>query len=170
MGEQQLRLMNDRDVDQVLAWRNHPDIRRYMYSTHEITPEEHRSWYKNAKSNKAISLMIYEQDDKALGFVSVTRSRSPEVADWGFYTAPDAPAGTGRSLGELALDYAFTVLRLHKLCGQLLAFNERSVRFHQNLKFSEEARLREHHFDGNKFHDVICFGLLKREWVASIED
>jgi UDP-4-amino-4,6-dideoxy-N-acetyl-beta-L-altrosamine N-acetyltransferase len=53
---------------------------------------------------------------------------------------------------------------LHKLCGQALAFNERSIRFHQNLGFRREGVLRQQHFDGEQYHDVVCFGLLASEW------
>jgi len=162
--------MNEKDLAQVLAWRNHLDVRRYMYSTHEISIQEHQSWYEKARNNNALNLLIYEQRGQALGFVRFSRSSCPEVADWGFYLAPDAPPGSGGMLGELALEYGFSVLKLHKLCGQALAFNERSIRFHLRLAFREEGRLREQHFDGIEFHDVVCFGLLKQEWKASSGD
>ena len=28
--------------------------------------------------------------------------------------------------------------------------------------------LRQQHFDGNRYHDIVCFGLLKHEWQPSI--
>jgi RimJ/RimL family protein N-acetyltransferase len=92
------------------------------------------------------------------------------VADWGFYLAPDAPKGSGRELGKQALDYAFTQLGLHKVCGQALGFNKRSIAFHTALGFTEEGCLREQHFNDGKFHDVVCFGLLSHEWQARAKD
>lgn len=170
MSNEQIRLMNERDLDQILEWRNHPNISQYMYSTHNITPQEHKSWFENVKRDKKKSLLIYEQNYKAMGFVSIARSRSEDVADWGFYVAPDALPGTGRKLGIQALRYSFTELCLHKICGQALDYNKRSINFHRSLNFSEEGRLREHHYNGNKFHDVIYFGLLKREWLNTIKE
>lgn len=170
MKDHSLRPMTESDLEQVLQWRNHPEVRRYMYTTHEIRLEEHRQWFMNATTNPAIELLIYEQGGKAQGFVNITRTRCPEVADWGFYLAPDAPKGSGRELGKQALNYAFTELSLHKVCGQALEFNERSIAFHNRLGFTEEGRLRDQHFDGDQFHDVVCFGLLNREWQAQIKD
>lgn len=170
MSNHQLRPMTDADLEQVLLWRNHPDVRRYMYTTHEIQLEEHRKWFASANTNPAVELLIYLQDDEACGFVSIARTRCHEVADWGFYLAPSAPKGSGRQLGKQALAYAFTQLNLHKLCGQALGFNERSIAFHKSQGFTEEGRLREQHFDGAQFQDVVCFGLLKHDWQVQAKD
>lgn len=170
MTRHQLRPMVEADLEQVLQWRNHPEVRRYMYTTHEICLDEHQKWFAGAITNPAIDLLIYEQDDTAQGFVNITRTRCPEVSDWGFYLAPNALKGSGRKLGKLALEYAFVKLELHKVCGQALGFNERSIAFHNALGFTEEGRLREQHFDGKQFHDVVCFGLLNRDWQAQAKD
>lgn len=164
MTEHSLRPMTEADLEQVLYWRNHPEVRRYMYTTHEIALEEHCKWFSGAMCNPVVDLMIYESQGEARGFVNITRTRCPVVADWGFYLAPDAPKGTGRSLGKQALAYAFEELGLHKLCGQALGFNRRSIAFHKALGFTEEGCLRDQHFDGHEFHDVVCFGLLGNEW------
>lgn len=170
MAEHKLRPMTESDLEQVLQWRNHLEVRRYMYTTHEIHPREHRKWFSSAVGDSGINLLIYEQDGTPQGFVNINRTRCLEVADWGFYLAPNAPKGSGRELGKQALEYAFTQLGLHKLCGQALGFNGRSIAFHQRLGFTEEGRLREQHFDGNQFHDVVCFGLLNHEWQAQAKD
>lgn len=169
MTAHQLRPMTETDLEQVLHWRNHPEVRRYMYTTHEIGLDEHRKWFGQASMNPAVDLMIYEVEGQGVGFVNITRTRSPDVADWGFYLAPDAPRGTGRSLGNQALSNAFGPLGLHKICGQALGFNERSIAFHKALGFTQEGRLRDQHFDGTEFHDVVCFGLLKHEWHTKIK-
>lgn len=170
MTDHTIRPMTERDLELVLQWRNHLEVRRYMYTTHEIRLEEHRKWFMNASNNLGIELLIYEQDGKAQGFVNITRTRCPKVADWGFYLAPNAPKGSGRELGKQALNFAFAQLTLHKVCGQAVGSNERSIAFHKRLGFIEEGRLREQHFDGNQFHDVVCFGLMHREWQAQAED
>lgn len=159
-----IRVMTADDLGCVLGWRNHPDIRRYMYTQHEITLEEHRAWFEHASQNSRKHLLVFEVDGIAQGFVNITELAALGVADWGFYIAPDAVRGTGRQLGKMALEYAFRNLRLHKVCGQALAFNERSIKFHLGLRFQQEGILRDHHHDGKNYHAVICFGLLSNEW------
>jgi RimJ/RimL family protein N-acetyltransferase len=114
--------------------------------------------------------LIYEQNKKTRGVVKISQATCAQVADWGFYLAPNSPKGTGRNLGTTALTYAFTQLELHKLCGQVIAFNKRSIDFHKALGFAEEGRMQEQHFDGKKFHDVVYFGLLRDMWQSAEED
>jgi len=168
MNDHRLRLMTELDLELVLQWRNHPEVRRYMYTTHEITTYEHRNWFAGASNNPSINLLIYQHLGKDSGFVSITRTRCHEVADWGFYLSPAAQKGTGRSLGREALAYAFDQLGLHKVCAQAIGFNGRSIEFHNALGFKKEGRLRDQYFDGAVYHDVLCFGLLNHEWKTSI--
>jgi len=156
--------MMESDLSAVFEWRNHSDVRKYMYSTHQIKMSEHLDWYAKESQNSTVHLLIYEKDKQPLGFVNISLKRSPEIAEWGFYLAPNGGArGGGMELGKLAIDFSFKNLKLHKLCGQAIAFNTRSITFHERLGFSQEGLGREHHYDGFQFHDVVYFGLLNRE-------
>lgn len=165
-----LRPMTREDLLRVLAWRNHPDIRSVMLNRHEISLAEHRAWFERASCDPTKRLLIFDEGGNALGFVSFTGIRGGGIADWGFYTAPDAAKGTGRRLGISALNLGFGEIGLHKICGQALAFNEASIRFHRMLGFRQEGILREQHFDGRHFRDLICFGLLRQEWHPTLSD
>ena len=160
----QIRLMVHADLEQVLAWRNHPDVRRFMYTQHEITLDEHQRWFERSLPDPKKHLLIFEVDHLPLGFVNFNEVGNGGIANWGFYAAPDAPKGSGRQLGRAALDHAFAQLKLHRICGQALAYNEPSIRFHKSLGFHQEGILRDQHFDGERYHHVICFGLLCHEW------
>lgn len=161
-----LRPMVSEDLQRVLAWRNHESVRRYMYTQHEIALHEHSQWFERASKDANRHLLIFEIDGVPLGFINIHRVAAGGIADWGFYAAPDAPKGTGRTLGQATLQHAFTQIGMHKLCGQALAYNERSIKFHLSLGFQQEGVLREQRFDGQTYHDVVCFGLLAREWHA----
>ena len=159
--------MASADLPAVLQWRNHPEVRRYMFTQHEISADEHRQWFEAASRDAKRHLLIYECAGDALGFVSLRVNAHPNVADWGFYVAPQASGGTGRALGRCALDHAFGALALHKVCGRAIEFNLRSIEFHQALGFKHEGLLREQHRQGDRYHAVLCFGLLGREWSGS---
>jgi UDP-4-amino-4,6-dideoxy-N-acetyl-beta-L-altrosamine N-acetyltransferase len=138
-----------------------------MLTQHEISADEHARWFTQASLDPHQHLLIFEWQGQALGFVSLRELASGGVAEWGFYAAPDAPKGSGRLLGQAALTYAFGQLNLHKVCGQALAFNQRSIGFHLALGFAQEGILRDQHFDGSDHHAIICFGLLATEWQAN---
>lgn len=160
-----LRLLHKDDLDLVRQWRNHPEVRRYMYTQHEIGAEEHYAWYERVQHDETRHLLIFEPNGRPTGFINfhVVDSQARR-AEWGFYLAPDAPQGSGRELGQIALEYAFENLGVHKVCGETLEYNTRSIRFHKRLGFTHEATLRDHYFDGDTYHDVIGFGLLITDW------
>lgn len=160
----QIRPMVQADLELVLAWRNHIDVRRYMYTQHEITLDEQQRWFELTLPDPKKHLLIFEVAQQPLGFINFNESGSGGIADWGFYVAPDAAKGSGRQLGRAALNHAFIELKHHKVCGQALAYNERSIKFHQSLGFQHEGILRDQHFDGERYHHVNCFGLLCSEW------
>ncbi len=159
-----VRLMSERDLQTVLRWRNHPNVRRFMFTQHEIGIDEHRRWFENGRLREGRHLLIFEIDGEAQGFVQLDRLGDKGVADWGFYVSPDAPLGTGRSLATAALTHAFHELKMRKVCGQALGYNDVSIKFHIALGFVHEGILRSQHFDGHHYHDVVCFGLLRDEW------
>ncbi len=168
MSSESLRRMTPADLEMVLRWRNHPDIRRWMYTTHEITLEEHQRWFESATHDSSKHLLIYERDGNAVGFVNISLLKGTDVAEWGFYLAPEAPSGIGTDFGRAVIRHAFETLGLYKLSGHALATNERSIRFHQRLGFRDEGVRRDHHLaaDGVR-HSVACFGLLRHEWQAA---
>lgn len=163
-----IRLMTSDDLQLVLSWRNHSSVRRYMFTQHEITLDEHQRWFAQASRNPGKHLLIYVAEESPVGFVQLSQSGGTPIADWGFYAAPDAPKGTGRNLGRAALGYAFEHLGLHKICGQALAYNEPSIRLHCALGFQQEGLLRDQHYDGQIYHDVLCFGLLISRWQPNL--
>lgn len=163
-SQRSIRDMRYEDLEMVLAWRNHPEIRRYMYTQQEITLAEHKAWFKRNTQDTDKHLLIFEFNEIPLGFVNFSRVTNGPISNWGFYVAPEAPKGTGRQLATAALIHAFTRLKLHKICGQALSFNERSIKLHLGLGFQREGILRDQHFDGHTYHDVVCLGLLTSEW------
>jgi UDP-4-amino-4,6-dideoxy-N-acetyl-beta-L-altrosamine N-acetyltransferase len=165
---ERLRPMTAEDLDQVLAWRNHPEVRAVMFVQQEISFEDHSKWFARAHEDKRKHLLVFEVAGIPSGFVNIAEQAHGRVADWGFYKAPDAAKGVGRRLGQAALAYAFDTLGLHKICGQVLSYNERSVQFHASLGFCQEGILRDQYFDSRCYHDVICFGLLQSEWQPGL--
>jgi UDP-4-amino-4,6-dideoxy-N-acetyl-beta-L-altrosamine N-acetyltransferase len=158
------RIITQDDLPLLLNWRNHADIRQFMFTQHEITPEEHLKWFERVSQDNSRCLLIVETSDGPIGYVQFNNVCVGGVGEWGFYTRPNAPSGSGKKLGETALQHAFEKLQLHKVCGQAIDTNEASIRFHRKLGFTQEGTLREHQRIDHSYHAVICFGLLKQEW------
>ena len=166
----QIRKMTEIDLSMVLAWRNHPEVRRFMFTQHEIDLAEHTQWFYRAVQDDTRQLLIVQELGIPIGYVQFNNVVPGGIADWGFYVRPNAEKGTGKKLGTLALDYAFERLKLHKICGQAIASNQVSIRFHERLGFTREAELRNQKINNRSYHNLICFGLLSNEWPADTKE
>jgi UDP-4-amino-4,6-dideoxy-N-acetyl-beta-L-altrosamine N-acetyltransferase len=162
----QVRGMTEGDLPMVLAWRNHPEVRRYMFTQHEISLFEHTQWFEQAVQDNTRRLLIVQEHGSPIGYVQFTNVEHGGVADWGFYARPDVAKGMGRKLGTCALEHAFGHFKLHKVCGQAMESNQASIRFHERLGFKREAELRDQKRMGDQYRTIIAFGLLSHEWQA----
>ena len=152
------------DLPDILIWRNHLSVRQLMFTQHEITQTEHKSWFQKASQDNTRRIMMVEENKQPIGFVQFSRVAIGGVASWGFYKAPGLPKGTGRKLGVTALEYAFDVLRLRKVCGQAIESNTDSIGFHQALGFIKEGVLSKQCIDAADLK-IINFGLTGRQWA-----
>jgi UDP-4-amino-4,6-dideoxy-N-acetyl-beta-L-altrosamine N-acetyltransferase len=160
-----VRRLQASDLPTILQWRNHPQIRSMMLAQHEISWQEHLAWFERLNQDPTRQAILVEERDVPLGFIHFSNTAAGSTSDWGFYAAPYAVKGTGRKIGTTGLNYAFGELKLHKICGQALSFNEASIRFHLKLGFQQESILRSHHKLGNHNYDLVCFGLVATQWL-----
>ncbi|WP_310741040.1 UDP-4-amino-4,6-dideoxy-N-acetyl-beta-L-altrosamine N-acetyltransferase [Ideonella aquatica] len=168
MSTDRLRPLRAEDLPLVRAWRNHPAVRQHMFTTHEITAEEHAQWFQRQQADATRRLYLFERDGRPQGFMHLSGVQLGGVCEWGFYAAPDAPRGTGRAMGAATLAELFTVEQVHKICGQVLQGNAASMRFHETLGFRPEGVLHQQHCSTDGRHlDVHCYGLLAADWRAS---
>jgi RimJ/RimL family protein N-acetyltransferase len=73
----------------------------------------------------------------------------------------------GQRLGteavRLVLDYAFRVLKLHRVSARVVEYNRRAIRAYEKCGFVDEGREREAALVDGIWHDDIMMGLLDRE-------
>jgi len=162
-----VRLATAGDREQVWNWRNDPSVRSFMFSTSEVPWADHVAWFERTLVDPTKHALIFEINGEPSGFANIQELPSRKVAEWGFYKAPGAPGGTGKTLGGITLRYAFEILQLHKIYAQVLAFNQRSIELHLALGFEQEGLLRDQHFDGRAYYDVYCFGLRDAQWTET---
>ncbi len=115
-------------------WRNHPDIRRFMFNTDEIEWEQHCNWFARQQDNPDFCMLAYMVADTPQGYASF-KHLGNGIHEWGFYLAPSCPRGHGRTLGYLALQYAFHTLQAQEIQAQVLHHNTASLALHRKLGF-----------------------------------
>lgn len=163
-----LRPLEEQDLSLVLGWRNSDRVRAMMYTDAILSEVEHQHWFERLQASQQDALCyIFELHGEPVGVVNFTQfDARRERCTWGFYLGREGlPRGTGTYMGLLALKQAFGKLGILKLCGEVFAFNEASIAYHQRLGFVEEGRFRRHVWKNGKYEDIIYFAkFYNDEW------
>lgn len=167
-----LRALTPDDSDRLLAWRNLPDVARWMYSDHEITRPEHDRWFAGLAGDPSRKYWIIELDGEPVGLANLADiSPAHRKASWAYYLA--SPSVRGKGVGAFVevfvLDHVFRTLGLNKLCCEVLLENEAVWKMHESFGFQREARYRAHVWKGGRGHDVVGLGLLAADWAKARE-
>lgn len=72
--------------------------------------------------------------------------------------------GIGTWMTEVTRDFAFEVLKLHRLELEVFSFNPRAERVYTKAGFLHEGVLRDAILDGDVYADVILMSILEDEW------
>lgn len=162
----------DLDLDDIVtihAWRNLPEVARYMYTDHHIGPAEHARWFGAAMNDETKRYWVIELDGAPVGLLNLYDiSLRHRRAYWAFYLAN--PAVRGRGVGAAAerfmMRHVFADLGLDVLCCEVLATNEGVVKMHERYGFHVDGVLRSHVLKADERVDVVALSLLRDEWAA----
>jgi UDP-4-amino-4,6-dideoxy-N-acetyl-beta-L-altrosamine N-acetyltransferase len=131
--------MTHADLDMVRRWRNSPSVNAVMRTRHAIEPEEHRQWFERSVADASRRLWIFESPLGPNGFVQFQDVIPGRRTHWGFYAAPNAPKGTGRSMCAAALSRIFDESGVAAVEAEVMEDNLRSIALHEVLGFTRQG-------------------------------
>lgn len=159
-----LRPLGSDDLPMIFAWRNHPDVRRFMRHSVMLDWHEHLKWFERKKIDGNLPL-VFEIDGIPLGFVQFDMTQEPDTAEWGFYKSPDAPQGIGRRLGVAAISHGFQHYEIDRLIGKVMPDNLRSQQFHERLGFHRTPP--SAHDENLSATPQLIFSLSRSKWSGA---
>lgn len=165
-----LRAVKPSDLEMIRRWRNAPEVRENMYTTHLIDPDEHARWWERMSADDRVRLLLLEKSGVALGFVSFTNYTGPNgSATWAFYSGDTTQRGVGSMMERAALEYAFEELRVFRLECEVLEFNRPVIDFHLKNGFDIEGIFRKaYERDGNRY-SIYRLAMLRDKWERSVQ-
>ena len=125
-----LRLLQRRDVELVRSWRNSAEVFQFFSAKEQISELEQEKWFEKTSLDKSSYYFIIETEKGAIGTCNLKNIRwVHRTANWGIYFFP--PTEDHGFLPVEAtivlFDYAFNCLNLRKICGEILAGNQRPL-------------------------------------------
>lgn len=144
----------------VLELRNHPEVRRWMYTDQRIAWGEHIRFIDSLlEASSQAHWLVYDSAD-ILGSVNLSRiSMQHGHAYVGIYANPECEKRSkGKSLLEALKQVAFETLQLHTLKLEVLVQNRKAIAFYEKNGFSKEGILKGYIRKSEAFEDVVIMG------------
>lgn len=163
--------VSDEIKEKVRLIRNEENVKKWMYSDHIITENEHLNWLK--KLSKDASNKVYAVvtgSGEALGVVSINSINTiHERAEWAYYLSKDSRSGIGAILEYEIINYIFNNLNIQKLNCEVIEGNDSVISIHTKFGFQIEGFRKSNIIKAGERLGVHFLGITKEEWIARRE-
>jgi len=172
-----LRPVRRSDIEDSLKWFNDPEVTQYLSMYLPMTEMAEEKFIESLGSTEAGKDAMFcieaveNNGNKPIGTVGLDNINSKDHhAEFGIAIGEKDywSKGYGTEAARLIIRYGFEQLNLHRINSYAFSFNERSIRLHKKVGFTEEGRLRESIYKDGSYHDHVIFGLLRKEWLALV--
>ena len=163
-----LRPITDADTDDIVRWRNDPDVKSRFLYRETFTPEIHRAWLRDkVAAGKVIQYIIEDKKSgKSLGSVYFRDiDRENESAEYGIFIgeADWRGQGLGTETALLFTAFGFDVLGLHRISLKVLGGNAAARRSYEKAGFRTEGVFRDYVRLDGEYADVVFMARLAGE-------
>lgn len=162
-----LRPLAGDDADDVVRWRNLPDVHAQLFSDRPPTREEHLRWFQSLDDRRREYVIEDSVSATAIGTVGLSQiDRRHRKAEFGIVIGEPEYRGKGFAwaASQELLRLAFDELGLHRVYLRVFADNQRAIILYERLGFVREGQQRDDAFKDGRFRDVVVMGLLEEEW------
>jgi RimJ/RimL family protein N-acetyltransferase len=170
-----LRAFEDKDLEKYVSERNNPDCVRQLYEDYIEFPLSELEVRKSIDSyistfkegDKRLFVIEEISSEEYAGEVSVwDANRRNGVFKYGIFL-DEKFRGKGYAADALiiVMDYYFNELNYQKCAPTVYSSNALSQHFHEKLGFIKEGELRNDVYNRGKYHNMICYGMLKNEFA-----
>ncbi len=163
-----LRPITDSDTELIVRWRNDPEVIQYFLFREPFTAEMHRQWLEERVfRGNVIQYMILERSSmRPVGSVYLRDiDRHSECAEFGIFIGESGATsrGLGTETAELFNDFAFNVLKLHRVYAKLIKGNVRSLGMFMKNGFTQEGVFRDMVKIDGEYKDIVFVSRLAGE-------
>lgn len=165
-NELRLRTLEKDDLELLHKLSNDPNVMDYWFEEPYVSMEKLKEAYdKNQENTQNREFILMCQDEK-LGFVGLFDiSQRHRNAEFGIMI-DTAHQGNGyaSTATQLAIDYAFSKLNLHKLFLYVDTMNEKAIHIYKKVGFQTEGTMHEHFFVNGEYHDAVMMSIFQKDY------
>ena len=125
---------------EILSWRNHPSVRKWMFDKEPITLKNHIAYIDTLREKKDSVYLVVRQYGQAVGVIDFTHIDFKHLAaEIGLYAKPTLK-GVGSLLMQNILAYGFENLKLERLVAKVFEENFAAIQLYEKFGFKQIDR------------------------------
>lgn len=160
-----LRTVEEEDIEFIRDTFNLTEVRRNISHSEPANIEQEQEFFDQVICGDEEVNLAISVDEEMIGMITLSPQKEQSVKQIGLWIHPDYHGnGYGTEASELAVDYAFTELRVHKVVARALETNRGSQRIWEKLGFEKEGELRQQAYHEGSYEDLYMYGILEHEW------
>jgi len=137
----------------ILAWRNHENVKAYMYTNEDISEVEHFGFIEALKTREDRRYFLVQDEGVDIGVIDFNDISSTS-AIMGLYANPMLnQKGVGSLLMHIIVTYAFETLKVSIVKAEVFADNTKAKALYEKFGFREKERTHVNE------KEVICMEL-----------
>ncbi|MEN8303503.1 MAG: UDP-4-amino-4,6-dideoxy-N-acetyl-beta-L-altrosamine N-acetyltransferase [Campylobacterota bacterium] len=137
----------------VLSWRNHPNVKQWMYNSADILIEDHLAYIETLKNCTDKLYFLVKQKNDYIGVIDFTNiDKVNKSSEFGLYANSELK-GMGEVLLNSICEYGFGNLNINTLIAEAFAKNKKANSLYKRFSFKETKKK----IVNNK--EVICMEL-----------
>ena len=165
-----LRAIEEKDLEQLLLWRNQPEMRRFFREYRELGMANQKMWFEQK--------VLKDEHTRMFAIVSLTTGEllgacglcyidwQNRCADFSIYIGKDGlyiDKNYAVDAARTMIRYGFEELNLYRLWTEIYEIDEKKKEFFHRLGFIHEATHKETHWTEGRWVDSWYYRLLEKE-------
>lgn len=142
--------LNHEQKKMILGWRNHPDVRKWMYSKDIIAYDEHIAFLNSLHSRKDEYYFLIKKNKQYIGVIDL------KDEFLGIYANPNM-SRVGDVLLRTIIEFAFKTKKISSLKAEVYKNNIKAIKLYKRFGFVKNK----------ENEDMILFVLLKDSYKIS---
>jgi Acetyltransferases, including N-acetylases of ribosomal proteins len=168
-----LRKPQQKDIaDRISYGRTYEFVRMCGGDTRNLTPfteEDGQRWFEFVSSNQYE--WIIEYDGRCIGSARLTVNEQDRRGRYaiGIFDISRLGMGFGTEATNLVLDYAFNILKLHRVDLKVLEYNKWAIACYKKCGFVQEGIEREGALIEGKWETDVLMSILENEFHNNVK-
>ena len=163
-----IRKITEADTDNIIKWRNSPEVVKNFIYRRPLTREDHLNWlHGRVETGQVDQFIIHSNEfDADVGSVYLRDiDQKNKKAEFGIFIGEKYARGhgVGTAAAKLALDHGFKVLGLNRIFLKVHEKNERAIASYKKAGFVFEGLFRQDIIADGIKEDVVFMSVLRED-------